>query len=352
MAYTVSRITASLRKYALLDIADMKDEKCRFWLEDKAVRGNIFQRHFNLINMMKDVYVCVLLLWLYKYPGILMILLFVQQLSFLGLVICFPPYQVRSTNLVLQITQGFYLLLDIAFLVNIYGNISPNLRYFMVGFWMIGTVLGIILTNIAVSAVEALSRLLERCRRPSDTNPNVVSPMKDLNASRTMKDSSSLFFKSEKENSKLDTSNQLASSMIIPKGLLAPPPGPSTGIAMSENRKDQTADTEYQKNPSEAQSHHDQDESQLSHQAVIFESSVLSSIPKDRGFGNSVDLTNNPKSRVAEPKVESIVTVAPPNLTAVTSIMTHRKPRPIKRLAKPLGDKKIVVVPPTGGHGL
>ena len=48
MAYTVSRLTDSYFKHAAIEIRHMKDEPYRFWLEDKNMHGNIFQRHFNL----------------------------------------------------------------------------------------------------------------------------------------------------------------------------------------------------------------------------------------------------------------------------------------------------------------
>ena len=48
MAYTVSRLTDSYFKHAIIEVRDMKTESYRFLLEDKNMHGNIFQRHFNL----------------------------------------------------------------------------------------------------------------------------------------------------------------------------------------------------------------------------------------------------------------------------------------------------------------
>jgi hypothetical protein len=179
MGYTVSRITKSLQQYALLDIKDLKHEPCRFWLEDKVANGNIFQRHFNLICMLRDIYVCSLLLALYKNPTLMLVFLLIQQSLMLTLALCYPPYRVKWNNTVMQVTQGLYLILDVAFLVNINAKLTPTARYNYVGFWMIATVLGIIFTNIGVAGYHNTSESIKKCRKKKVAAQGKVYPIKE-----------------------------------------------------------------------------------------------------------------------------------------------------------------------------
>ena len=165
MGYTVSRLTDSLRKFALLKAKDLKDEPCRFWLEDKVELPNLFQRHFNLILMIKDVYVCVLLLALYKQVPTMLFLLLIQQVIFFGFAVTYPPYGVGWNNKVMLITQGLYILLDIAFLVNVLTPMSAEDRYFYVGFSMIAIVLVIILVNMLIGMYYQSKETYLRCKK-------------------------------------------------------------------------------------------------------------------------------------------------------------------------------------------
>lgn len=165
MAYTVSRLTDSLSRFALLQAKDLKDESCRFWLEDKVDSPNLFQRHFNLILMIKDVYVCILLLALYKQVPLMLILLLIQQTVFFFLALANPPYRVGWNNKVMLATQGLYILLDIAFLINVLAKLTSEQRYFYVGFMMIAIVLVIILVNMLVGMYYQGKETYLRCKK-------------------------------------------------------------------------------------------------------------------------------------------------------------------------------------------
>ena len=165
MAYTVSRLTDSLGRFALLQAKDLKDESCRFWLEDKVESPNRFQRHFNLILMIKDVYVCILLLALYKQVPLMLILLLIQQTVFFFLALANPPYRVGWNNKVMLATQGLYILLDIAFLINVLAKLTSEQRYFYVGFMMIAIVLVIILVNMLVGMYYQGKETYQKCKK-------------------------------------------------------------------------------------------------------------------------------------------------------------------------------------------
>ena len=168
MGYTVSRLTESLSRFALLKPEDLKDEPCRFWLEDKVEIPNRFQRHFNLILMIKDVYVCILLLALYKQVPVMLILLLIQQTVFFCLALANPPYSVGWNNNIMLVTQGLYILLDIAFLVNVLAKLTSEQRYFYVGFSMIGIVLVIIIANMLVGMYYQTKETYLRCKQKRD----------------------------------------------------------------------------------------------------------------------------------------------------------------------------------------
>ena len=74
MGYTVSRLRQAYLKYGLLEVSDMKDEPLRGLLSDKSTKS-LFQSHFNLILMLKDVWICSLLVIVYERVTLLLILL-------------------------------------------------------------------------------------------------------------------------------------------------------------------------------------------------------------------------------------------------------------------------------------
>ena len=200
MGYAVARLTKSLETYALLEVKDLKNEPCRFWLEDKTPNGNFFQRHFNLICMVRDVFICVNLLALYRTPTTMLVLLLIMQVAFCFLAIGYPPYRVNWHNRVMQITHCLYLVLDVAFLVNINAKMSAQSRYKLVGFSMIAIVVGIILTNIGVSGYHSMAGAIRKCQKkhttankiseivpeqnvpPQKISKNSLSPIQDRNA--------------------------------------------------------------------------------------------------------------------------------------------------------------------------
>lgn len=183
MAHTVSRLTDSYFKHALLKIKDMKDESMRFLLEDKNMHGNIFQRHFNLVQLFKDIVFAALLYALYYKPLVLIILLTIIQAVFMACVFAYPPYNIGWMNTSLRITQTLYLILDLFFFALIaYGSkMNEGFRYYVVGFSMIAVVCLILAFNIGFSIYSSVVDLVRRFKknRNKKSTKNSIYPSKN-----------------------------------------------------------------------------------------------------------------------------------------------------------------------------
>lgn len=145
----------------------MEDEPYRFWLEDKKPSGNIFQRHFNLLLLLKDVFVCTTLYVFYSSPAILITIISIGQSLFNCVLYTYPPFVLSLSNCLLITTQSFYMLLNLLFMINIYGDakISENTRYYFIGFGMISVVLCIILANIGVNFYSTVVEWRKKCKK-------------------------------------------------------------------------------------------------------------------------------------------------------------------------------------------
>ena len=149
MAYTVYRLTNAYLKYPMLEISDMKDERFKFWIEDKNVKGNFFQRHYSLVNMMKDLFNIPLLYVFYYNSLVYVILITVIQIPDCVFLVLYPPYKMNMINRLVQVTQFMFLALDVLFLINILGDnsISVYTRYYGIGFSMMAVVIVIFVVN-------------------------------------------------------------------------------------------------------------------------------------------------------------------------------------------------------------
>lgn len=170
MAYTVSRITESKRKYFMIKVKEMEDEPYRFWLEDKKPDGNAFQRHFNLIMLLKDIFICSTLYGFYYKSHALISVLSLMQLILAASVVFYPPYIKKHDNALLIISQVLYSLLNFAFIFNIFGgdSISVNTRYYFVGFTMIGIVMLILVVTIGFSLYLNISSRIKKCKKKKE----------------------------------------------------------------------------------------------------------------------------------------------------------------------------------------
>ena len=167
MGYTVSRLTKAYVAHAIIRIEDMKDEKFRFLLEDKNVGGNIFQRHFNLIQLLKDILFAVLLYTLYYHPLALIIILALSQgLLVIGLFL-YPPYGEKSNNRVIQLTNSLYMLLNSSFccLIMFGEYMSPDVKRNLMGNLMIVFVVLIIACNVLIAVYRTLFDVIQKCRK-------------------------------------------------------------------------------------------------------------------------------------------------------------------------------------------
>lgn len=152
MAYTVSRLTKSYFTHIIVEVRDMPKEPFKFWLADKRVHGNTFQRHINLLMLMRDIANCVFLYVLYTKPTVQVTCILVVQLFFTAMGLCFPPYIKNYENVVFNINNICYLMLDVFFIVNIVtkDSMSEKIRYNFLGYSMITAVLILILSNLLI----------------------------------------------------------------------------------------------------------------------------------------------------------------------------------------------------------
>ena len=153
MFYTVHRLTKAYFEHSVIEIKDMPNEKFAHWLADKKPEGNFFQRNLNVLLLLRDVFNCTVLMGCYSNVLLVMILVSSVHFAFALLAIVCKPYQSPYQNLLLIITESSYLVLDLLFLGNIIGRkMSPQMRYYAMGFSMIGVVMLIIISNIGIIA--------------------------------------------------------------------------------------------------------------------------------------------------------------------------------------------------------
>ena len=128
MGFKVRRLTQSFYKFVILEVKEMKDEPWRFLLEDKVVRnGNIYQRHLNLVNMIKDIVFCLFLFFMYSAPIAVVVVLCVLHIVLSVFAFIWPPFLVKWCNTLLRINGVFYVLIDIGFFINIVSGTSMSI---------------------------------------------------------------------------------------------------------------------------------------------------------------------------------------------------------------------------------
>jgi hypothetical protein len=185
MGYTVRRLTISYKRHVVLTVKQMKDEPWRFILEDKNM-GNIFQRHFNLICMLRDVLICLMIFFAYASPiGVSVVFLLIHLPSTLMMIV-YKPFENKIENRVLIATNSLYICLDILFIANVAADLSANTRYFIIGFSMIAVVFGIILVNMGTSLYtnirSASASIKKRCnkkKKTQETSGKTDDPFKE-----------------------------------------------------------------------------------------------------------------------------------------------------------------------------
>ena len=180
MGWKVRRLTQSFYKFVVLEVKDMKDEAWRFLLQDKKVRGNVFQRHFNLLNMMKDVVFCLILFFAYPSPLAIVIVLMLLHVPQCVFTIYSAPYLVAWQNTVLKINSVFYVLIDLGFLINIIAgtNMSIETRYYYVGFTLIVLVCLLILCNIGFNTYYGFKETWKKFKKWRERRKNRVADKK------------------------------------------------------------------------------------------------------------------------------------------------------------------------------
>ena len=152
MAYKVRGLSLSYKKFVVLDIAHMKGEAWRFLLENKKPYGNIFQRHYNLICMLRDLLFCLFLFFSYNKPLLTIIVILIVHLALAVMTFLWPPFILPWHNTICKINAVVYTLLDIMILIAIAANdMSASTRYNYLGYPLIATVVVIIVSNIGFS---------------------------------------------------------------------------------------------------------------------------------------------------------------------------------------------------------
>ena len=93
LTWKIKNLTESYYRHAtVLPIKAMTDEACYDVLADKNMYGNIFQRGFNLVILLKELVTCFMVYFLVKKPKTVVILFFSSQLIITILVFVYPPY--------------------------------------------------------------------------------------------------------------------------------------------------------------------------------------------------------------------------------------------------------------------
>jgi len=181
MAHCVARLTEAYRSAVVVQLEDMKSLRCRFWLEDKRADGCFFQRHFNLLLLLKDVYISATLYCLYEQPLFLVVMLVLLQLPLSALTFRYPPYRDSKENVLLCISQCLYSVLNLLFLLNVAAGrrMSAQTRYYVVGFLKIAVVLAIILAHICFSLFKSFQSIRSKCK--SRRRVSTVSVARDAN---------------------------------------------------------------------------------------------------------------------------------------------------------------------------
>lgn len=151
----ISVQVVSRRKKRPLELLEgPQEENIHFLLDDKVPDGNLFQRNYNLLMLMRDLYNVGVLYSLYYSPGPLILLLTAYQTLLTAFTLLKPPYKRRLFNISAKCQQIGYLLLNLLFIINIY---SPNMpiksRYLYLGHCLIVVVSFIIGSTIIFNVV-------------------------------------------------------------------------------------------------------------------------------------------------------------------------------------------------------
>jgi hypothetical protein len=153
-------------KETALDSPDKKEHQensentspLEFLVSDKEMeKGNFFQRNFNLLQLSKDILFAGLLYIAYSSPIGILSVLTTAQIAFIVLVFKYRPFTEKRQNLQLKITQVIYGLLDVEMFVL---SLLPeegteNVRYYGIGFTLIGLVLSLFVVSIGFAGYES-----------------------------------------------------------------------------------------------------------------------------------------------------------------------------------------------------
>ena len=180
MITTVHRLTKAYIEHSVIEIKDMPNERFTHWLSDKKPDGNFYQRNLNVLQLLKDAFNCTVLMTFYSNPIFVMIFVTAVQFAFTLLAIVCKPYQSRPQNTLLIIIESSYLILDILFISNIVGRkMSTQMRYYAMGFSMIGVVMLIIIASLAISTYQKYRDIINFFKVPSKVEPILAKPQID-----------------------------------------------------------------------------------------------------------------------------------------------------------------------------
>lgn len=177
MGFKVRRLTQSFYKFLVLEIKDMKDEQWRFILEDKVVRGNVFQRHFSLLNLLKDVVFCLFLFFAYARPLAIVVIISLCHTAQMVCTFLWPPYLLKWQNTLLKINSVFYVLIDLGFFVNIVAGsgMTISTRYYFIGFTLIVLVCLLILANVGFNTYYGVMEMWAKFKKWRERRKNKVA---------------------------------------------------------------------------------------------------------------------------------------------------------------------------------
>jgi hypothetical protein len=167
----------------------VKEEKEGFFdflIKDKQFEdGNFFQRNFCLLQLGKDISFAGLLYVAYNSPIGIISLLTGIQIAFIVLVIKYRPFSMKRHNFQLIMTQIIYGLLDLCLLILaiIPEEGTEKVRYYGIGFSLIGLVLTLFIVSFVFAGYEAylsIKMAIQNLRRKGKQSLNKVEPIESV----------------------------------------------------------------------------------------------------------------------------------------------------------------------------
>ena len=174
IGFKIRALINSYFKYIIIEVKDFKDEPWKGLLEDKIESGNFYQAYFTLINMIRELFFCIILYFLVDNPRVVISILSISQLMNLMAMTYSPPYKKKWMNVNLIISNILYLILDLTLGLLIFGKakFSEKTKYDIFGFGLIIIVFGLIICNLGISVYFSIAERIRKKREMKKMKQN------------------------------------------------------------------------------------------------------------------------------------------------------------------------------------